>query len=100
MHSFQLLIYDCDYPKWSLVFILPNAIFFYFLFSEFYNKAYTPEQQAAHDAAKKKKDDDAAAQLTNGKANGHTAPNGKIHQNGNGPLTNGKSIVNGKTKTA
>ncbi|XP_016845633.1 elongation of very long chain fatty acids protein AAEL008004 isoform X2 [Nasonia vitripennis] len=102
MHSFQLLIYDCEYPKWSLVFILPNAIFFYFLFSEFYNKAYTPEQQAAYDAAKKKKNDDAAAAaatLTNGKANG-VPQNGRIVQNGNGSVANGKSSVNGKTKSA
>jgi elongation of very long chain fatty acids protein 7 len=43
VHSFQLLIYDCDYPRFSLFFILPNAIFFYYLFNDFYNKAY-PER--------------------------------------------------------
>lgn len=41
LHSCQLLIYDCDYPKWSLVFILPNVMFFYFLFADFYSHAYT-----------------------------------------------------------
>ncbi|XP_015607876.1 elongation of very long chain fatty acids protein AAEL008004 [Cephus cinctus] len=41
LHSFQLLIYDCEYPRWSLILILPNVMFFYFLFSDFYNKAYS-----------------------------------------------------------
>lgn len=40
LHSCQLLIYDCDYPKWSLIIILPNAMFFYFLFADFYSNAY------------------------------------------------------------
>ncbi|KAJ9590199.1 hypothetical protein L9F63_016688 [Diploptera punctata] len=41
LHSFQLLFHDCEYPRWSLFLILPNAIFFYYLFSDFYNKAYS-----------------------------------------------------------
>jgi len=40
LHSFQLLFHDCGYPRWSLFFTLPNAIFFYYLFSDFYYKAY------------------------------------------------------------
>ncbi|KAG8291967.1 hypothetical protein J6590_048928 [Homalodisca vitripennis] len=40
IHSFQLLIYDCEYPRFSLILILPNAVFFYYLFNDFYNKAY------------------------------------------------------------
>lgn len=40
LHSFQLLLYDCQYPKWTLYFILPNAIFFYYLFNNFYEQAY------------------------------------------------------------
>lgn len=40
LHSMQLLFYDCGYPRWSMFFTLPNAIFFYYLFSDFYNKAY------------------------------------------------------------
>jgi len=40
LHSCQLLIYDCEYPRFSLYLILPNAIFFYYLFNDFYNKAY------------------------------------------------------------
>ncbi|KAJ4442275.1 hypothetical protein ANN_12142, partial [Periplaneta americana] len=40
LHSFQLLFHDCEYPRWSLFFILPNAIFFYYLFNDFYGKAY------------------------------------------------------------
>ncbi|XP_075235434.1 very long chain fatty acid elongase AAEL008004-like [Lycorma delicatula] len=41
LHSFQLLIYDCEYPRWTLFLIMPNAIFFYYLFNDFYNKAYS-----------------------------------------------------------
>ncbi|XP_017777180.1 PREDICTED: elongation of very long chain fatty acids protein AAEL008004-like [Nicrophorus vespilloides] len=40
IHSMQLFFYDCDYPKWSTIFVLPNAIFFYYLFNDFYKKAY------------------------------------------------------------
>ena len=80
------MFYDCEYPRWSLIFILPNAIFFYFLFSEFYDKAYTD---------KNKKRDDEAKAVTNGKpANGLT-------QNGTGkPVTNGQPVANGKSKSA
>ncbi|PNF32667.1 hypothetical protein B7P43_G13121 [Cryptotermes secundus] len=40
LHSLQLLFHDCGYPRWSLFFTLPNAIFFYYLFNDFYCKAY------------------------------------------------------------
>lgn len=40
IHSSQLLFTDCGYPRWSVYFTLPNAIFFYYLFSDFYQKAY------------------------------------------------------------
>lgn len=45
LHSFQLLFYDCTYPRWTLYFILPNAIFFYYLFSDFYRKAYCEQKE-------------------------------------------------------
>ncbi|XP_066599189.1 very long chain fatty acid elongase AAEL008004-like [Prorops nasuta] len=47
LHSFQLLFYDCGYPRWSVIFILPNAIFFYFLFYDFYNNAYKMNKKLA-----------------------------------------------------
>lgn len=34
---------DCGYPRWSVFFTLPNAIFFYFLFNDFYTKSYKPK---------------------------------------------------------
>lgn len=40
LHSIQLLFYDCGYPKWTLIITAPNSLFFYYLFSNFYNKAY------------------------------------------------------------
>ena len=45
LHSFQLLFHDCGYPRWSLFFTLPNAIFFYYLFSDFYYKAYNTNKK-------------------------------------------------------
>lgn len=46
IHSSQLLFYDCGYPRWSVVFTLPNSIFFYYLFYDFYYNAYgTPEER-------------------------------------------------------
>lgn len=40
LHSAQLLWHDCGFPRFSLFFTLPNAIFFYYLFWDFYHKAY------------------------------------------------------------
>ncbi|KAJ8888243.1 hypothetical protein PR048_007730 [Dryococelus australis] len=40
LHSAQLLFYDCGFPRWSVIFTLPNAIFFYYLFRAFYWKEY------------------------------------------------------------
>ncbi|KAJ8668552.1 hypothetical protein QAD02_010215 [Eretmocerus hayati] len=94
LHSCQLLIYDCDYPRWSLIFILPNAMFFYFLFAEFYNKAYTGDS--------KKKDDDAdAPKQMNGKLSNGLTQNGKVTSNGlsNG-TSNSTSSSDSKSKTA
>ncbi len=65
LHSAQLLYTDCGYPRWSVCFTLPNAIFFYMLFNDFYQKSYKGRKQAA------------AAKLANG--NGHL--NGDINQN-------------------
>ena len=47
LHSCQLLFYDCDYPRWSLILILPNAMFFYFLFDDFYSQAYKGAKKEA-----------------------------------------------------
>lgn len=40
LHSAQLLWVPCDYPIVSLYFTLPNAIFFIYLFNDFYVKSY------------------------------------------------------------
>ncbi|GLV34259.1 stuck in traffic [Carabus blaptoides fortunei] len=45
LHSAQLLFHDCGFPRFSLYFTLPNAIFFYYLFYDFYNKAYPIAQE-------------------------------------------------------
>lgn len=61
LHSAQLLYTDCGYPRWSVCFTLPNAIFFYMLFNDFYKKSYkkSPNKKAA------------SGIVQNGKANGH-----------------------------
>jgi len=47
IHQTQLLYTDCGYPRWSVCFTLPNAVFFYFLFNDFYQKSYKKKQEAA-----------------------------------------------------
>ncbi|GLH03290.1 hypothetical protein R5R35_002941 [Gryllus longicercus] len=59
IHSAQLLWIDCGYPWWSVFFTLPNAIFFYYLFADFYNKAYKGSVEAK--AQEKKAAEKAAA---------------------------------------
>lgn len=61
VHSSQLLFYDCGYPRWSVFFTLPNAIFFYYLFYDFYLKAYGKPGR---------KSDKRPAASTNGLTNG------------------------------
>lgn len=55
LHSAQLVYTDCGYPRWSVFFTLPNAIFFYFLFNDFYQKSY--KKKAAAAAAEKAAND-------------------------------------------
>ncbi|KAJ8932809.1 hypothetical protein NQ314_014513, partial [Rhamnusium bicolor] len=45
LHNSQLLFRDCGYPRWSVVLTLPNAIFFYYLFFDFYKKAYVKKEK-------------------------------------------------------
>ncbi|XP_055637707.1 elongation of very long chain fatty acids protein AAEL008004 [Toxorhynchites rutilus septentrionalis] len=52
VHSAQLLWTDCGYPRWSVCFTLPNAIFFYLLFNDFYKKAYGQRRAARLAAAR------------------------------------------------
>ncbi|CAG9759460.1 unnamed protein product [Ceutorhynchus assimilis] len=40
IHNTQLLVFDCDFPKWTVLLTLPNAIFFYYLFNDFYKQSY------------------------------------------------------------
>lgn len=70
LHSSQLLFYDCGYPRWSVVFTLPNSIFFYYLFYDFYYKAYGKPGDRKEKKEKK---------LANGHA---TVPNGHAQTNG------------------
>lgn len=86
MHSLQLLIYDCEYPRWSLLLILPNVTFFYFLFFDFYKKAYVPQD--------KKKDDDLQI---NGNEN-LWKKNNKINEKDDIRKTITNNISNGKLK--
>jgi hypothetical protein len=74
LHNFQLLFYDCEYPRWTLILILPNAIFFYFLFSDFYNNAYISkkENNGGTMIQNSAKANDAAEKVSNGEI-----PNGK-----------------------
>lgn len=61
IHNSQLFIYDCGYPKWTVWFTLPNAVFFYYLFNDFYQKSYTEvntkKEEIANGATKSAKTD-------------------------------------------
>lgn len=56
LHSAQLLYTDCGYPRWTVCFTMPNAVFFYLLFNDFYKKSYnkpvaiktTPKKSNGH----------------------------------------------------
>lgn len=97
LHSLQLLVYDCDYPKWSLILILPNVMFFYFLFSDFYNKAYVSEEDKLAAKQLKKQESKSKAQKENGAVKQNGEMNGGADDSKK--LTNGK-IQNGKAKRA
>ncbi|XP_058452859.1 elongation of very long chain fatty acids protein AAEL008004 [Malaya genurostris] len=58
IHSAQLLWTDCGYPRWSVCFTLPNAIFFYMLFNDFYKKTYGIKRAARLAAAKRKAEEE------------------------------------------
>ncbi|XP_075144718.1 ELOVL fatty acid elongase stuck in traffic [Haematobia irritans] len=61
IHQTQLLYTECNYPRWSVCFTLPNAVFFFFLFKDFYQKSYQNKKNAAAAAALAKEN---AAALT------------------------------------
>jgi elongation of very long chain fatty acids protein 7 len=44
VHNTQLLFYDCGYPRWTAFLTMPNAIFFYYLFNDFYKHSYKAQQ--------------------------------------------------------
>ncbi|KAJ8954320.1 hypothetical protein NQ318_005907 [Aromia moschata] len=49
IHSSQLIFRDCGYPRWSIFFTMPNAIFFYYLFADFYKQAYDKKKARKED---------------------------------------------------
>lgn len=40
LHSLLILRKDCNYPKFVVGLLSPNAMFFYFLFNDFYQSTY------------------------------------------------------------
>ena len=66
LHSSQLIFYDCGYPRWSVYFTMPNAIFFYFLFADFYKKSY---KSLMNSKAIPKKENGVTNSISNGTAN-------------------------------
>ncbi|XP_058816151.1 elongation of very long chain fatty acids protein AAEL008004-like [Topomyia yanbarensis] len=67
MHSAQLLWTDCGYPRWSVCFTLPNAIFFYMLFNDFYKNTYGVRRAARLAAAKRKAEEERVLREIHGK---------------------------------
>ncbi|XP_063697842.1 very long chain fatty acid elongase 7-like [Culicoides brevitarsis] len=52
IHFSQLMVFDCGFPKWIMVVAVPNSVFFYGLFRDFYNKAYNQKQERENKARK------------------------------------------------
>ncbi|XP_063705875.1 very long chain fatty acid elongase AAEL008004-like [Culicoides brevitarsis] len=77
LHSAQLLWNDCGFPRWSIFFTLPNAIFFYFLFNDFYQKSYKARQDKRDAAEKFSREQQ--KEFSNGFLNGNRD---SAHQNG------------------
>lgn len=75
LHNCQLLFIDCGYPRWSVLLVLPNAIFFYLLFASFYEAAYKKAPERGSSTVERKDT-----------KNGHGAANGQIHENGKGKI--------------
>ncbi|XP_059472453.1 elongation of very long chain fatty acids protein AAEL008004-like [Neocloeon triangulifer] len=46
LHSLLILRKDCTYPKFVVALLTPNAMFFYFLFNDFYQSAYKKRNAA------------------------------------------------------
>lgn len=76
----QLLVYDCGFPRWSTVFTLPNAIFFYYLFYDFYNKAYPVPPK--NDKNANQITSNGCSKLANGQTNAHDSKHANGHANG------------------
>lgn len=90
LHSAQLLYTDCGFPRWSIFFTLPNAIFFYFLFNDFYQNSYKggKNNKKKLEAAAKEKEKNGLYENgmhhKNGFLNGNcdTTPNLMLQSNG------------------
>ncbi|XP_029730210.2 elongation of very long chain fatty acids protein 7 [Aedes albopictus] len=88
LHAFQLLIWNpCNYPIAFAYFIGAHAVMFYFLFSNFYKKAYTQR--------KPKKEKDEKLALANG--NLESEPNKNIETSPSSPISS--SFPNGKSSS-
>jgi hypothetical protein len=44
LHSCQLLIYECNYPKFIVFLLLINALYFLYLFGMFYKRTYSAKK--------------------------------------------------------
>jgi hypothetical protein len=44
LHSAQLLVYECNYPKTIVFLLVINALYFVYLFSMFYKQTYRPKK--------------------------------------------------------
>lgn len=83
MHSAQLLYTDCGYPRWTVCFTMPNAVFFYLLFNDFYKKSYN--KPIVVKTSEKKN-----GQLTNGTTSSRADEKAESNNNESGSLGDNK----------
>jgi len=46
LHWFQLLIFECDYPKIIVYLFLNNTLYLIYMFGAFYTKTYRSKRDA------------------------------------------------------
>jgi len=46
IHEFQLLIFECDYPKSIVIMQLSYSMYFMYMFGAFYTKTYLSKKKA------------------------------------------------------
>jgi len=67
LHELQLIWEDCDYPIWPIYVMVPQNLFMFMLFTDFYYKAYIKKKPVAKTMTTKLEINGISADISNGK---------------------------------